>query len=138
MITLPVILKYMQEHYNITQTELILLMIINNVNRNEIKIKIGDIKNITGLHYYYLNKLIHSLKDKGYITLKGSYQLTNQGRKVLRYYNYIISNQIKTLDKDTIISFADYSTAATRRATYNYKVKNNIIKQPEKSKYHNS
>jgi DNA-binding MarR family transcriptional regulator len=135
LITYPLVIKKLNDLHGINQGQLWILLIINNANRNANKITRIDIQAVTGYSVASISNILDKLKKMGYITLNFDYQLTDQGRRLLLGFSSMLGTISNGLDSDTFLSFAEYSNKNTKKATYKYKVKNNMIKDPEKSKY---
>jgi predicted transcriptional regulator len=132
LLTFPLVLSKIKSIYDLSQTELIIILSINNANRIGSKVTKKDIRKIIDMNDVYVNTLVHELKKAGFITLNYDYKLTSEGKKVVRSYSYWVSYYIKYIENNTPLSFADYSKQSQRLANYRYKIKKGYIKEPGK------
>jgi DNA-binding MarR family transcriptional regulator len=124
-----------QELYDIIPTQLIFLLIINNANRNSIKITRKDIHYITGYNRAYISNMLDEMRREGVIITQYNYKLTDYGKRIVARFSYLLSLYSNDIENGSILSFAEYANKNTRINSYKYKKKKGIIKEPEKSKY---
>jgi len=126
LITLPRSLSYLDDKYNINFSDLIILIIVNSANRQGNKITNKDIHKATGYVKAYIHNKLHKLKAQGYITLDYDYQLTNDGKVIIKSYARLIPDLVNDIKSDNVITFTDYSTKHTRKLAKEYKIKKGI------------
>jgi Mn-dependent DtxR family transcriptional regulator len=111
-------LKKIQQSHKISQTEIVVLLIIKRANLNNKKITLRDILYILRYNYYTVNNIVHRLKKIGYITLNRNYHLTDQGEKTIRSLHVVMAREFTRINN--YLGLTKSKTKSFQEAVYKY------------------
>ncbi len=131
MLTLPKLLKYYKNQYGIDLTNIVILWVIYNCHLHGNEAKRADIESVLPIITRAIKERLSKLKRENFIYGNFYYALTDKGRRVVKSLNQKVLNYITEIEAQSVnLSFAEYNRGSMRKATYNYKIKNGLIKRP--------